>query len=65
MHIDCDTCPVRGEHCGDCAISVLLGPPELLDLEQRAVAVLAAQGLIPPLRDPRAEEDDPTGLRIA
>lgn len=64
MHIDCDTCPVRGEHCRDCVISVLLGPPELLDLEQRAVSVLAAQGLIPPLRDPRAH-DQATGMRTA
>ena len=64
MHIYCDTCPVRGEHCGDCVISVLLGPPELLDLEQRAVSVLAARGLIPPLRDPRADEQC-TGIQTA
>jgi hypothetical protein len=30
--IDCDTCPVRGRHCGDCFVPVLgrlwLGTPE-------------------------------------
>lgn len=64
MHIDCDTCPVLGERCDDCVVSVLLGPPELLELERRAVSVLAARGLIPPLQDPRTEEQS-TGLRIA
>ena len=64
MHIDCDTCPVLGERCDDCVVSVLLGPPELLELERRAVAVLAARGLIPPLQDPRAD-DLSTGLRSA
>jgi hypothetical protein len=55
MLIDCDTCPVLGERCNDCVVQVLLGPPELLELERRAVAILAEQGLIPPLQDPRAE----------
>ena len=27
MLIDCDTCTVRGEGCGDCVVSVLLGAP--------------------------------------
>ncbi|MEI4271071.1 hypothetical protein TEK04_04990 [Klenkia sp. LSe6-5] len=27
MLIDCDTCTVRGEGCGDCVVSVLLGTP--------------------------------------
>ncbi|MDQ1683152.1 MAG: hypothetical protein QOC60_1279 [Frankiaceae bacterium] len=54
MHIDCDSCAVRGLACGDCVISVLLGaPPEgvFVDEEQRvALAVLADRGLVPPLR---------------
>ena len=25
--IDCDTCVVRGLHCHDCVVTVLLGPP--------------------------------------
>lgn len=27
MLIDCDTCTVRGEGCGDCVVTVLLGAP--------------------------------------
>lgn len=27
VHIDCDTCSVRGPACGDCMVSVLLGLP--------------------------------------
>ncbi|HJE51942.1 MAG TPA: hypothetical protein K8V15_08200 [Tessaracoccus flavescens] len=52
VHVDCDTCSARGSGCGDCVISVLLGPPavSLVDDEQRALAVLADAGLIPPLR---------------
>lgn len=23
LHIDCETCPVRGRHCGDCFVPVL------------------------------------------
>lgn len=54
MLIDCDSCTVRGLACGDCVITVLLGVPpagvELDDAEQAAIGVLAAQGLVPPLR---------------
>ena len=52
-HIDCDTCAVRGLHCHDCVVTVLLGPPPELcfdDDEQRALDVLALGGLVPPLR---------------
>ena len=51
--IDCDTCLVRGLHCHDCVVTVLLGPPPELafdDEEKRALDVLAAGGLVPPLR---------------
>ena len=51
--IDCDTCEVRGLHCHDCVVTVLLGPPPELtfdDDEQRALDLLAAGGLVPPLR---------------
>ena len=51
--IDCDTCVVRGPACNDCVVSVLLGPPPELTLgdeERRALDVLAAGGLVPPLR---------------
>ena len=54
MLIDCDSCRVRGPACGDCVVTVLLGaPPDgvHLDPEERdALDVLAASGLIPPLR---------------
>jgi hypothetical protein len=51
--IDCDTCLVRGQSCHDCVVTVLLGPPPELTLgddESRALDVLAAGGLVPPLR---------------
>lgn len=49
--IDCDDCAVRGAGCRDCVVSVLLGVPEnlLLD-ERRALEVLAEVGLAPRLR---------------
>jgi hypothetical protein len=66
MIVDCDSCEVRGNACGDCVIGVLLGMPEMraegepvpsgaspvqLDApEQDALAVLADQGLVPRLR---------------
>lgn len=57
--IDCDTCVVRGLHCHDCVVSVLLGPPPELtvdDDEMAALDALASGGLVPPLRlvDPRS-----------
>ncbi|MGN6612813.1 MAG: hypothetical protein ACTHLJ_13660 [Angustibacter sp.] len=58
MHIDCDSCEVRGLACGDCVVTVLLGaPPEGVELdaaEQAAIGVLADTGLVPPLRLRRA-----------
>ncbi len=51
--INCATCPVRDVACGDCLVSVLLGPPELDRAAAAAIVVLADRGLVPPLRDPR------------
>jgi hypothetical protein len=51
--IDCDSCLVRGLACHDCVVTVLLGPPPELtidDDELRALDVLAGEGLVPPLR---------------
>jgi hypothetical protein len=52
--IDCDTCAVRGDACGDCVVSVMLGgPPGAVTVdaaEQRALSVLAEAGLVPPLQ---------------
>lgn len=54
LHIDCETCEVRGRGCGDCVVTVLLGSaPEgvvISEDEQSALAVLAESGLVPPLR---------------
>ncbi len=58
MLIDCDSCTVRGAACSDCVVTVLLGMPdhrvEWDDAEQQALGVLAASGLVPPLRLVRA-----------
>jgi hypothetical protein len=59
VHIDCDTCVVRGPACHDCVVTVLLGPPPELgfgDEEQRALDVLAGSGLVPPLRMVTAQD---------
>lgn len=55
MIIDCDTCVMRDLACGDCVVSVLLGPPGAMGLgfddeERAALDVLADSGLVPPLR---------------
>jgi hypothetical protein len=51
IHIDCDDCAVRGHGCSDCVVSVLLGVPDTLLIdEQRALEVLADAGLAPRLR---------------
>jgi hypothetical protein len=52
--IDCQTCQVRGDACGDCVVTALLGAPptglEFDAVECRALHVLAESGLVPPLR---------------
>lgn len=53
VHIDCDTCLVRGLACHDCVVTALLGPPPELgfdEAEQQALEALAGSGLVPPLR---------------
>jgi hypothetical protein len=50
MIIDCNSCTAAGLACGDCVVSLLLGPPELSAEHERAVGVLADTGLLPPLR---------------
>ncbi|MFC5382284.1 hypothetical protein [Aquipuribacter nitratireducens] len=58
MLIDCDTCTARPAGCQDCVVTHLLGAgpaagrpaADLTSGEVAAVAVLAASGLVPPLR---------------
>jgi hypothetical protein len=53
MIVDCDRCAARGHGCADCVISVLLGPPDQLDLdedERRALNLLADAGIVPHLQ---------------
>lgn len=53
MHIDCDTCTIRGFGCSGCVVTMLLGAPpegvEFDETEQAALDVLAQSGLIRPL----------------
>lgn len=60
MVIDCGRCEMRGAGCRDCAVTVL-GPAKgaaspaespgyLPEAEVKALGVLAAAGLVPPLR---------------
>ena len=90
MIVDCESCEVRGNACGDCVIGVLLGVPAVparrtddrsgdvvaaqdgpsgastvqLDApEQRALAVLADQGLVPRLRLVAAPRRPVSGAR--
>ncbi len=52
--VDCDCCVVRGDACGDCVVTHLLGgPPAPLELdgdEVGALDALAGLGMVPPLR---------------
>ena len=74
MIIDCDSCTVRGGACADCVVTFLTVPVRSgaaaplaaaafdLDVAERgAIGVLAASGLVPPLRLERAGR----GARVA
>ena len=60
MTIDCGRCEMRGKGCQDCVITVLgprnaAGssahvPGDLGEAEVKALGVLAAAGMVPPLR---------------
>ncbi|WP_123369810.1 hypothetical protein [Cellulomonas sp. PhB150] len=61
MIIDCESCTARPVACGDCVVTFLtigspraaVGASDGVDLdvaEQHAIGVLAASGLVPPLR---------------
>ncbi len=69
MIIDCASCVARPTECGDCVVSVMLGPHlGTVDLdadEQVAVAVLAGSGLVPPLRLMPGPSSPPEGRQRA
>ncbi|MDQ2847952.1 MAG: hypothetical protein M3Y77_16730 [Actinomycetota bacterium] len=54
VHVDCETCSVRGKACSGCVITMLLGAPpqgvEWDDTERVALEVLADSGLVRPFR---------------
>ena len=54
MIVDCDRCEVRGDACGECVITVLLGAPpgglELDGTDRRALDTLADAGMVPRLQ---------------
>lgn len=58
--IDCERCQVRGLHCDDCVVTVLLGPPPERGFdadEALALEVLSGAGLVPPLRMVDSEDE--------
>ena len=65
LTVDCGGCLARGPACGDCVVTVLLGPPRTLQLDAEqlsALDALAVAGLVPPLRLVHASDatpDDP------
>ena len=51
MLMDCQTCPVRGQHCDECVVTVLLqiegrAVLPLDEAERRAVSVFVDAGLV-------------------
>ena len=57
LHVDCDSCVARGDACGDCVISVLLGAPDQVELD--AVGAFSAVGA----GGPRARSAAPPDTR--
>jgi hypothetical protein len=51
MLIDCEKCEARDIGCGDCVVGVFLSAPAQISAGQRhALAILAEEGMVPPLR---------------
>lgn len=61
MIVDCDRCAVRGNACGECVITVLLGTPpgglELDGTDRRALDTLAEAGMVPRLQLVEGDEE--------
>ncbi len=63
MRIDCRECEMyRSQHCDDCLVSSLLGPPGAMEIDEEldpSLVTLSTAGLIPVLRfRPRRAEPD-------
>ncbi len=57
MLLDCQSCVMRDLACGDCVVSLLIGPIGGSIAEHKdSFAVLASAGLVPPLRLLTSEE---------
>ena len=51
MIVDCDSCVMRERACGDCVVTLLLGPMTgSVEDHRGTLTVLADAGLVPPLR---------------
>ena len=49
MLVDCATCTMKDLACGDCVVTLLLGPVDV-QADRGVLGVLADAGLVPPLR---------------
>lgn len=70
MLIECASCRVQNLACGDCVVSALLGGDDeavqdIDEAERAALDVLAAAGLIPPLRLDARPADAPPDERAS
>ena len=69
MIVDCDRCEVRGDACGECVITVLLGAPpggvELDGADREALDTLAAAGMVPRLQLIESCDEDHGGRHAA
>lgn len=60
MIVDCQTCTMRDLACGDCVVTMLLGPVDV-DADRGVLGVLADAGLVKPLRLVRGEGESADG----
>ncbi len=63
LHIDCDTCAVRGASCAECVITVLLGLPAPARARPRAARFLGVQADGSPLPE-QLNDDDVAALGV-
>lgn len=63
LHIDCDTCTVRGASCAECMVTVLLGLPAPSRAQPRAARFHGVQADGSPLPD-QLTDDDAAALAV-